>query len=80
MVAQFFNIAAQVCTWTYIIQYVQDATGGSLQLGSQMLQLSLIVFLIARFVMTWVIGHVLCDRRSWDCSAPSPSCCASTPR
>lgn len=58
VVAQFFNIAAQVCTWTYIIQYVQDATGGSLQLGSQMLQLSLIVFLIARFVMTWVIGHV----------------------
>lgn len=58
VIAQFFNIAAQVCTWTYIIQYVQDATGGSLQLGSQMLQISLVVFLIARFVMTWVIGHV----------------------
>ena len=58
VIAQFFNVAGQVCTWTFIIQYVQQAMGGSLSLGGAMLQASLIVFLISRFVMTWVIGRV----------------------
>ena len=51
-------MAAQVCCWTYIIQYTQQAIDGSLQLGSQMLQISLVVFLIARFVMTAVIARI----------------------
>lgn len=58
VIAQFFNIAAQVCTWTYIIQYVQQAINGSLQLGGYLLQASLIVFLISRFIMTWLIGRI----------------------
>ncbi len=58
VVAQFFNVAAQVCTWTYLIQYVQQALSGSLQLGGYLLQVSLIVFLVSRFIMTWVIGKV----------------------
>nr|WP_296067019.1 L-fucose:H+ symporter permease [uncultured Actinoplanes sp.] len=58
VVAQFFNVAAQVCTWTYLIQYVQQALGGSLQRGGFYLQISLLVFLVSRFVMTWVIGRV----------------------
>ncbi len=58
VVAQFFNVAAQVCTWTYLIQYVQQALSGSLQLGGYLLQVSLIVFLVSRFIMTWVIGRV----------------------
>ncbi|HET9649314.1 MAG TPA: L-fucose:H+ symporter permease [Microlunatus sp.] len=58
VIAQFFNVAAQVCTWTYIIAYVQQAINGSLALGGLVLQISLIVFLISRFVMTYVIGRV----------------------
>jgi FHS family L-fucose permease-like MFS transporter len=58
VVAQFFNVAAQVCTWTFLIQYTQQALNGSLQLGGYLLQVSLIVFLISRFIMTWVIGKV----------------------
>jgi FHS family L-fucose permease-like MFS transporter len=58
VVAQFFNVAAQVCVWTYLIQYVQQALNGSLKLGGYLLQASLIVFLISRFIMTWVIGRV----------------------
>ena len=58
VVAQFFNVAAQVCTWTFLIQYTQQAIGGSLTLGGLLLQVSLIVFLISRFVMTWVIGRI----------------------
>jgi FHS family L-fucose permease-like MFS transporter len=58
VIAQFFNIAAQVCTWTFMIQYVQQALGGSLQLGGYVLQISLIIFLFSRFFMTWLMGHV----------------------
>ena len=58
VIAQFFNVAAQVCTWTYLIQYSQQALNGSLQLGGYLLQVSLIVFLISRFFMTWLIGKI----------------------
>ncbi|MFN8098459.1 MAG: MFS transporter [Dermatophilaceae bacterium] len=58
VIAQFFNVAAQVCTWTYIIQYVQQALGGSLERGGRMLQISLIIFLFSRFFMTWLIGRI----------------------
>ena len=58
VVAQFFNVAAQVCTWTYIIQYTQQALDGSLKLGGYLLQVSLIIFLVSRFIMTWVIGKI----------------------
>jgi MFS transporter, FHS family, L-fucose permease len=56
--AQFANVAAQVCAWTFLIQYVQQALGGSLQKGGFYLQISLLVFLASRFLMTWVIGRV----------------------
>src|SRR2546421_4653364 len=58
VIAQFFNVAAQVCTWTFTIQYVQQALGGSLQLGGYVLQISLIVFLLSRFLMTWLMGRI----------------------
>ena len=37
----------------------------ALQLGGFLLQISLIVFLISRFIMTWVIGRVRATRCSW---------------
>jgi FHS family L-fucose permease-like MFS transporter len=58
VVAQFANVAAQVCAWTFLIVYVQQALGGSLEKGGAYLQLSLLVFLGSRFLMTWVIGRV----------------------
>jgi FHS family L-fucose permease-like MFS transporter len=58
VLAQFANVAAQVCAWTFLIQYVQQALGGSLEKGGAYLQLSLLVFLGSRFLMTWVIGRV----------------------
>jgi FHS family L-fucose permease-like MFS transporter len=58
VIAQFANVAAQVCVWTYLIQYVGQALNGSLEKGGMYLQVSLLVFLVSRFVMTWVIGRV----------------------
>jgi MFS transporter, FHS family, L-fucose permease len=58
VVAQFCNVAAQVCTWTYLILYVGQALGGSLEKGGAYLQVSLLIFLASRFLMTWIIGFV----------------------
>ena len=58
VVAQFMNVAAQVCSWTYLIQYVGQALGGSLAKGGAYLQVSLLIFLVSRFLMTWVIGRI----------------------
>ena len=54
--AQFFNVAAQVCTWTFTIQYAQDIVGVPTESSGWYLQASLILFLVARFVMTWLLG------------------------
>ncbi len=58
VIAQFFNVAAQTCTWTFTIQYVQEAIGGNEASAGYYLQYSLLVFLVSRFVLTWVMGFV----------------------
>ncbi len=54
--AQFFNVAAQVCAWTFTIQYAQDVVGVPTESSGWYLQASLILFLVARFVMTYLLG------------------------
>jgi MFS transporter, FHS family, L-fucose permease len=56
VVAQFFNVAAQVCTWTFTIQYAQDIVGVPREKSGFYLQASLLLFLVSRFVMTWLLG------------------------
>jgi MFS transporter, FHS family, L-fucose permease len=58
VVAQFFNVAAQVCAWTFTIQYAQDVVGVPTEHSGWYLQASLILFLVARFVMTYLLGIV----------------------
>ena len=54
--AQFFNVAAQVCAWTFTILYAQDVVGIPAEDSGWYLQASLLLFLVARFVMTWLLG------------------------
>ena len=56
VVAQFFNVAAQTCTWTFTILYAQDVVGLSQDAAGWWLQASLLIFLVSRFVMTWLLG------------------------
>jgi FHS family L-fucose permease-like MFS transporter len=56
--AQFFNVAAQVCTWSFTIQYARDVVGVPADSAGWYLQASLILFLISRFVMTYLLGIV----------------------
>jgi FHS family L-fucose permease-like MFS transporter len=58
VVAQFANVGAQVCAWSFTIQYAQDVVGVPPEHSGWYLQASLIVFLIARFVMTYLLGII----------------------
>jgi FHS family L-fucose permease-like MFS transporter len=58
VVAQFLNVGAQVCAWTFTIQYAQDVVGVPTGQSGWYLQASLILFLIARFVMTYLLGII----------------------
>lgn len=57
VVAQFFNIAAQTCIWTFTLHYVTDALGVSDKVAGYWLQASLIVFLVFRFLMVGLMGR-----------------------
>jgi FHS family L-fucose permease-like MFS transporter len=56
VMAQFFNVAAQTCVWTFTILYAQDVVGTSPETAGWWLQASLIIFLISRFAMVWLLG------------------------
>lgn len=58
VIAQFFNVAAQTCVWTFTIQYVMEAIGGTEADAGPYLQASLLVFLVSRFVMVWLMGFL----------------------
>jgi FHS family L-fucose permease-like MFS transporter len=56
VIAQFFNIAAQVGTWSFTIQYAESVVGASPRAAGWYLQASLILFLISRFLMFLLLG------------------------
>ncbi|MBF4615931.1 L-fucose:H+ symporter permease [Curtobacterium sp. VKM Ac-1376] len=59
VLAQFAYVGAQVCTWTYIVIYVENLVpGGDSVAGAWFLQVALIVYLVLRFIMTWLMGYV----------------------
>jgi FHS family L-fucose permease-like MFS transporter len=51
--AQFFYVGAQVCTWSFFIQYVQDYTGEPEKTAGYFLTGTLVAFLLGRFSATW---------------------------
>ena len=53
VVAQFFYVGAQVCTWSFFIQYVQDYTGEPEKTAGYFLTGTLVAFLLGRFSATW---------------------------
>ena len=57
VVAQYFNVSAQTCIWTYTLHYVTSALGVSDKVAGYWLQASLIVFLVFRFLMVALMGR-----------------------
>jgi FHS family L-fucose permease-like MFS transporter len=56
--AQFFYVGAQVGTWSYFIQYVQDYTGQSERIAGYFLTGTLAMFGIGRFISAAVMKYV----------------------
>jgi MFS transporter, FHS family, L-fucose permease len=58
VIAQFFNVAAQTCIWTFTLLYVRETIDASQDQAGWWLQASLLVFLAARFAMVALMGSI----------------------
>ena len=58
VIAQFLYVGAQVGTWSYFIQYVQDYTGSNEKLAGYLLTGTLAAFAIGRFSATWFMKFI----------------------
>jgi len=63
IVAQFLYVGAQVCTWSYFIQYIQSSTHEPEKIAGYFLTGTLVAFAVGRFVsaelMRYVEPHLL---------------------
>jgi FHS family L-fucose permease-like MFS transporter len=60
--AQFFYVGAQVGTWSYFIQYVQDYTHQPEKVAGYLLTGTLAAFGVGRFSATWIMQFVRPNR------------------
>ena len=58
VIAQFFYVGAQVGTWSYFIQYVQDYTHQSEKVAGYFLSGTLVAFGVGRFSSTWIMQFI----------------------
>jgi len=58
ILAQFFYVGAQVGTWSYFIQYVQDYTGETEKVAGYFLTGTLIMFGIGRFTSAFIMKYL----------------------
>jgi FHS family L-fucose permease-like MFS transporter len=58
VIAQFFYVGAQVGTWSYFIQYVQDYTGQTEKVAGYFLTATLVAFGVGRFSATYLMKFV----------------------
>ncbi|MDO3384945.1 L-fucose:H+ symporter permease [Gilvimarinus sp. SDUM040013] len=59
VLAQFFYVGAQVCIWSFMIRYGQEAMPGAGEKSlATYLTLSLVAFMVGRFFSTWLMGYV----------------------
>ncbi len=58
VIAQFFYVGAQVGTWSYFIQYVQDYTGQPEKVAGYFLTGTLVAFGVGRFTATYFMKFI----------------------
>ncbi len=58
VLAQFFNVGAQVCAWSFTIQYAEFVVGYAPRAAGWFLQASLLLFLVSRFLMFYLLGKI----------------------
>lgn len=75
--AQFFYVGAQVCIWSFLIRYGQEAVRGTGEktLANYLLA-SLVIFMVGRFVATALMSRVRAARLMWVYAAINVVLCA----
>lgn len=58
VLAQFFYLGAQIGTWSFIIRYVSSEAQVSEDEASNYYLASLVLFIISRFITTWLMSYV----------------------
>lgn len=58
IIAQFFYVGAQVGTWSFFIQYIQDYTGQPEKVAGYFLTGSLVAFGVGRFTATFLMKYI----------------------
>ena len=58
VLAQFFYVGAQVGTWSYFIQYIQDYTHRPEKVAGYFLTGTLVAFGVGRFSTTYLMKHI----------------------
>jgi FHS family L-fucose permease-like MFS transporter len=58
VIAQFFYVGAQVGTWSFYIQYIQDYTGEPEKVAGYFLTGSLVAFGVGRFTATYLMKYI----------------------
>ncbi len=59
VIAQFFYVGAQVCTWSYLIRYTQYSIPGTPEkTAADYLTITLVGFLLGRFIGTWLMNKI----------------------
>jgi FHS family L-fucose permease-like MFS transporter len=58
VVGIFLYVGAQVSTWSYFIQYIEQYTGLHEKAAGYILAANLGVFMVGRFFATWLMHHV----------------------
>jgi FHS family L-fucose permease-like MFS transporter len=58
VIAQFFYVGAQVGTWSFYIQYIQDYTGQPEKVAGYFLTGSLVAFGVGRFTATFLMKYI----------------------
>ena len=58
VLAQFCYVGAQVGTWSFFIQYIQDYTGEHEKLAGTLLTGTLVAFAVGRFSATWFMKFI----------------------
>ncbi|MCS6711732.1 hypothetical protein JSY14_06740 [Brachybacterium sp. EF45031] len=58
VVAQFFNVAAQTCFWTFTLHYASEQIGATNTEAGYWLQASVLLFLVFRFLMVALMGRI----------------------
>ena len=58
VVAQFFNVGAQICVWSLFINYATEGLAINNQTASYWLTVGMVIFMLGRFVGTFIMKFV----------------------